>query len=87
MSEVGYALDAFLEHALVEQIALDALRARVEIDRPTVVIDFGVAMNLRRQVVEHRHLVAARQHGVDQVGTDEAGTASDEDMLAHMVAP
>src|SRR4029077_131905 len=86
MSKVGYALDAPGENAVVEQVALDALGTRIEVDRPTVVSQLRVAVNLRRQVVEHRHLLAARQHGVDQVRTDEAGAASNEDVLAHSTA-
>ena len=54
MRQVGDALDALLEHALVEKIAFDALGARVEIDWPALVIEFRVAMNLRGQAVEHR---------------------------------
>ena len=65
----------------------DALGAPVEVDRPTVVVELGIAVDLRRQVVEHRYRVAARQHGVDQVRADEAGTARDKDVFAHSAAP
>ena len=41
VGEVGHALDARLEHAVVEQVALDAPRARVEVDRPAVVIELA----------------------------------------------
>src|SRR5882757_511373 len=87
MSQVGYALDALFEHAFVEKIAFDALCARVEIDRPPVVIEFGVAVNLRRQAVEHRHFVSPRQQGIDQVRTDESRATGYQSMLVHSATP
>jgi hypothetical protein len=87
MSQVGDTLNAFLEHALVEKIALDARCARVEIDWPPVVIEFRVAVNLRRQAVEHCHLVPALQQGVDQVRSDESRATGHQNMLSHSAAP
>ena len=87
MGQVGDAFDALLKYALGEKVALDAPRSPVEVDRPTLVVEFRVAMNLRRQVVEHRHRVTALQHGVDQMRADETGTAGDEDGFVHSAAP
>src|SRR5262249_37631997 len=83
---MGHALDAAGEQPLVEEVTLDAPGAVVEIDRPALVIELAIAMDLRRQVVEHRHLVAARQQGIDQVRTDEARAAGPRCVLAHGAA-
>src|SRR5215831_5308852 len=83
---MGHALDAAGEQSLVEEVTLDAPGAVVEIDWPAVVIALGIAMDLRRQVVEHRHRIAARQQGIDQVGADEARPTGHKRVFAQGVA-
>ena len=60
----------------IADVALDPLRARVEVVRP-------LAVRGRQQAVEDAHLVAALEQRVDDVGADEAGAAGDEDQAAH----
>src|SRR5262245_11297156 len=84
---MSHAVDAPGEQLLVEEVALDALGAAIEIDRPAVVIELGVAMDMWREVVENGHLVTTRQQGVDQMGADEARAASNQSMLFHSATP
>src|SRR5205085_7012067 len=40
-------------------------------------------VDLRRQIVEDAHTVAAGEKSISQVRADEAGPASDQDVLSH----
>jgi hypothetical protein len=55
------------DRGLVGDRALDQLRIRADVVAPT-----------RRQVVEHANAVAPSEQRLDEVRTDEAGTAGDE---------
>jgi hypothetical protein len=65
------ALGAELPAPRVADVGLDQLGARRQ--RPVEVL-----APPGREVVDDRHLVAAREQRVDQVGADEAGAAGDQ---------
>ena len=75
-AEVEDAVDAVecaVDGLAVAQVADEQLGLRVEVSRD------AVGVRERVEVVEHAHLLARRQQGVDEVGADEAGAAGDED--------
>jgi hypothetical protein len=40
-------------------------------------------MHLRRQIIQRPNPVTSGQEGVGEMGSDEAGAACDQDMIAH----
>ena len=80
MREMGDAGEVALEDAVVQDVALDAPRLRIEVDRPSVGIHFGLGVNLGQQAVEHRDVEPSLQERVDEMGSDEPCAPGDEDV-------
>ena len=72
VADRGHAVERAGERVGIAHVALDELGARVEVVGPLAVRGF-------EQQVEHPHLVALLEQGVDDVRADEAGAAGDED--------
>jgi hypothetical protein len=82
-----YAPQARFEDARVIQVRLDPPRAAVKVCRPAVGIAFFFCVNLRHQTIEDRHLVAARQEKIDEMGADESGSAGHKRVFTQGYSP
>ena len=84
---MGYAPQARFEDARVDQVGVDPSRAAVKICRPAVGIAFFFCVNLRHQTIEHRYLVAASQEKIDEMGSNESGSAGHKHVFTQGYSP
>jgi len=63
------------QYGSIPYVTFDILRLRVRVTRPR-----AGAVDLRLQVVEHRHAVLAANEGIDEVRTDVARATGHENV-------
>jgi hypothetical protein len=67
MNQMGYAKKGCFEDAFIQDVALNPLRSKVQVNGPAVRIAFSVGVHLSQQAIEHRNLIATGQENVDEV--------------------